>query len=557
MAAEPGELALQWAVDVPTPAGIFGPDGQFDAVAAGRVLGQLLAGAPVHGPFSGAVLLPGVSLRVRRLQTAATDQGALKRILADDSELRVPGVPVEGLHHAVYSLRDTPAGTRGDAGRSLVAAAARRDVIRAYSLAGASAGIDPLRVAAPAVSLANLHRALHPAELDEPVLLIHVGSLRSELVVVHGGAPLLSLPLVQGIDQLFDAVRGGSSDGVDPDVLLRETGEPVPALEDWVARVRGSHRTAMGAAERHLRRSLQTLPVRLSGGIARYDVVVERLGAAIAAPVGVLDPAERFPHAASADVFGPALVLALGAALEARDAVLQASTEAPAESELIPLNLAVLDAAHGSRGVRPALLALVRDRAVWGALLAAAILAFLLPMGMESRLETGERDVAAAREAFKADAAAVAADSVRLSALQADSARLAGTLGTLATLEANRYAWPRLMHGAAQALPAFAWLEGLEMEAAEPGAPVRVHINAIAPTQADVSRYERRLADAGDIGDTSLERSESLAAGPFALVGFRLGGALAPPTFGDDQPRPGGAGYNDGLQAASSAPEAP
>ncbi|HEU4455189.1 MAG TPA: hypothetical protein VFR81_19150, partial [Longimicrobium sp.] len=144
-----GRPELLWAVDVPTPGGIFGPEGQFDSVAAGRVLTQLLAGFPGSGAVPGAVLLPSAALRVRRLQTAASDPAALSRILAEDSELRVPGVPVEGLYHAVCALGDTPAGPRGDAGGALVAAAARRDAIRAYAAAGSAAGLRPLRLAAP------------------------------------------------------------------------------------------------------------------------------------------------------------------------------------------------------------------------------------------------------------------------------------------------------------------------------------------------------------------------------------------------------------------------
>ena len=556
VAADVGSPELVWAVDVPTPAGIFGSDGQFDAVAAGRVLGQLLAGAPSHGAVAGAVLLPVASLRVRRLQTAAVEQSALKRILADDSELRVPGVSVEGLHHAVYALSDTPAGARGDGGRHLVAAAARRDVIRAYSAAGAASGIEPLRLSAPAVALANLHRELHPGELDRPVLLIHVGSARSELVVVHGGAPLLSLPLVQGLDQLVDAIRSApSQESVDPDVLLRDPAGSVPALEEWVGRVRGSHRTAVGAAERHLRSNLNELPVRVSGGIARYPVVVERLAAAISAPVGVLDPSVRFREAGTADVFAPALVLAVGAALEARAA--QSADAGEQGGTVVVLNLSVSDGTSTAVGVRPMLIGLAGSRAVWVSLVVAALLALAVPSALLSRLQRGERELARTRNEYRREAVAVAADSARVSALQADSARLAGTLGTLAVLEANRYGWPKLMHAAADALPPYAWLEGLELEPGEIRSPARVRVSAIAPTQADVSRYERVLAGSGEIRDTRLESSESLAAGPFALVGFRLVGSFGAVPGPEDQPQPDGAGYNVGPPSADSSRAAP
>ncbi len=523
-----GHAELLWAVDVPTPAGIFGPEGQFDSVAAGRVLAQLLAGAPASGPVSGAVLLPSAALRVKRLQTAASDPAALTRLLAEDSELRVPGVPVEGLYHAVCALGDTPAGPRGDAGRALVVAAARRDAIRAYGAAGSAAGIRPPRLSAPAVALATLHARVHPEEVDRAVLLLHVGSLRSELVVVHGGAPLLALTVVQGTDQLFDRLRAGArGDPSDPEALLREpsSADAAVVVEEWVGRLRGSHRTAVGAAERHLRRSLDELPVRLSGGIARFPEVVERLAAVVPAPVAVLDPGVRFGAAAQGEAFGPAVVLALGAALEAR-AALHPEDATAGRPLPVALDLRVPEARPGARAGRDAVLALLRDPAVWGAALVALVLAVGVPALLQGRLRALEGELERGRRAHAREAGQVAADSARVSALQADSARLSGTLGTLAALEADRYGFPRLMHAAASALPAYAWLEAVELEPGAAGEPSRFRIRAVAPAQADVSRYERALGGFAGEGRVALEGSESVQAGPFALVGFCLAGRL-------------------------------
>ena len=551
-----GRAELLWSVDVPTPGGVFGPQGHFDSVAAGRVLAQLLAGAPVSGTALGAVVLPSAALRVRRLQTAAPDPAALTRILAEDSELRVPGVPVEGLYHAVCALGDTPPGARGDAGRALVAAAARRDAIRAYAAAGSAAGIRPPRLSAPAVALAVLHAALHPDESDRAVLLLHVGSARSELVVVHGGAPLLALPVVQGTDQLFDRLRAAAeADAPDPEARLREPdAAAAAALEEWVARLRGSHRTAVGAAERHLRRGLDELPVRLSGGIARFPTVVERLAAAVPAPVAVLDPGTWFP--VDGEAFGPALVLALGAALESR-AALHPEEETPQGALPVTLDLAVPDARTAAAAGREAVLALVRDAAVWAAALVALVLAVGVPALLQGRLRTLEAELARGRQAYAREAEQVAADSARVSALQTDSVRLAGTLGTLASLEADRYGWPRLMHAAASALPPYAWLEGVELEPGGAGEPSRFRIRAVAPAQADVSRYERALAGFAGAGRVALEGSESLQAGPFALVGFRLAGTYGEASEGVNQPRLGGAGYHEGAPTASPSPAAP
>jgi Tfp pilus assembly protein PilN/Tfp pilus assembly PilM family ATPase len=553
---EGSRVALLWSMDVPTPGGIFGPEGQFDSVAAGRVLAQLLGGAPVAGAVPGAVVLPSAALRVRRLQAAASDPAALTRVLADDSELRVPGVPVEGLYHAVCALGGTLAGARADAGGALLAAAARRDAIRAYVAAGSAADLRPLRLASPAAALANLHAAIHPDEVDGPVLLLHVGSLRSELVVVHGGAPLLALPVVQGTGHLFDRLRAGAGgDARDPETLLQNPdGAVQTALDEWVGRLRGAHRTAVGAAERHLRRTLDELPVRVSGGIARFEGVVERLAAAIPAPVAVLDPGTRFPPGGEA--FAPALVLALGAALEAR-AALRPEEESAGGALPVTLDLAVPEARSPGAAGREAVLAVTRDAAVWAAALVALFLAAGAPALLQGRLRTLEAELGRGQQAYAREAEQVAADSARVSALQADSARLAGTLGTLASLEADRYGWPRLMHAAANALPSYAWLESLELQPGAAGESSRFRISAVAPAQADVSRYERALGGFAGAGRVALEGSESLQAGPFALVGFRLAGTYGEARAGVDQPRPGGAGYHEGAPTAVPSPAAP
>lgn len=547
-----GEAELRWAVDVPTPGGIFGPEGQFDSVACGRVLAQLLARAPAAGAVSGAVLLPSAALRVRRLQTAATDPAALLRALAEDSELRVPGVPVEALHHAVHALRDTPAGTAGDAGRALVAAAARRDAIRAYAAAGAAAGLRRARIAAPAAALANVHAELHPDETESPVLLLHVGSARSELVVVHGGAPLLALPVVQGADHLLARLRAGASgDGRDAEALLEAPDEAAAAVvEEWVGRLRGSHRTAVGAAERYLRRGLDELPVRVSGGIARYTEVVVRLAAAIPAPVAVLDPGARFGPAAGEEAFGPATVLALGAALEAHAALCPA--EAPVGRVPVTLDLAVPEERTPATAWRETARGLLRDAAVWAAALVAFGLAAGVPALLQARVRAEEAALALARRSYAREAQQVAADSARVFALQADSTRLAGTLGTLAALEADRYGWPRIMNAAARALPPYAWLEGVELDPGAPREPLRFRVSGVAPAQAEVSSYLRSLGALAGARQLALEGSESLQAGPFALVGFHIGGQYGEDRGAGDQPRAGGAGYHGGPSPAAA-----
>ncbi|MDB4952252.1 MAG: hypothetical protein JWM27_4901 [Gemmatimonadetes bacterium] len=543
-----GRPELVWTLDVPTPGGILGADGSFDSVAAGRVLAQLLEGAPVPAGARGAVVLPSAVLRVRRLQAPSMDPAALGRLLADDSELRVPGVAPEGLHRAFSPVADTPSAAPGDGSRTLVAAAARRDAVRAYGAAAEAAGVAP-RLAAPAVALANLHALLHPEETSRAVLLLHVGSARTELVVVHGGAPLLVLPVVLGTDHLYERVHAVLRGGGDPEKVLREMdavdGDPAvcEALDEWLARIRGSHRTALGAAEQRLRGRLDELPVRISGGAAEFGIVARRLATSLADPVGVLDPAPGFPDPPPGHVPNPAHALALGAALEARAAA--AADAGPAGPRALLLDLA-LPAEGRTRGAaRESVAALARDLRVWGSVAGALLIALGVPAVLQARLARAERELGSAREAYRKEAAAVSADSARVAALQADSTRLAGTLGTLARLEGQRYAWPRLMDAAAATLPRYAWITGLELDPAEHEAPARFRVRAVAPAQDDVSRYERALGGSAGASRVALEGSESLQSGPFVLVGFTLAGDFGFAPLGD-RSQPEAAGYHPG-----------
>jgi len=532
---------LRWSVDVPTPAGVFGADGGFDSVAASRVLAQLLSGGPGGGAPAGAVVLPSTALRLRRLHAASGDQAVLAKALAEDSELRIPGVGTEGLFHATAMLGDTPSLPAGDGVRTFVAAAARRDAVRAYTAAASGAGVRAVRLSAPAVALANVHAELHPDERSRPTLLLHVGASRSDLVVVHHGAPVLGLSVVQGTDHLYERVAGaspGAAGGVEG-VLRGEPGEEVvAAIDEWVNRIRGSHRTAVGAAEQRLRTRLEALPVRVSGGVAEFDVVVARLAAGLGGEVAVLDPHDGFGGEAEGRA-GPASVLAIGSALEA----LAAAQGGPAAGTPGPvlLDLALPDERRGRFASRASVLGLAREPRVWAAAVLAVLAAVVVPSLFQSRLARGEAALAEARTAYRREAALVAADSARIAALQGDSARLAGTLGRLAALEMERYRWPKLMSAAAESLPPFTWLESLELDAAPAGARPQFRLRGVAPAQAEVSRFERVLGEQPGAAGVVLEGSESLELGPFPLVGFRFSGtfSLAP-----DQSRPEGAGYH-------------
>ncbi|MBB4635966.1 hypothetical protein [Longimicrobium terrae] len=105
-------------------------------------------------------------------------------------------------------------------------------------------------------------------------------------------------------------------------------------------------------------------------------------------------------------------------------------------------------------------------------------------------------------------------------------------------------------NGEGEALPEHGWLEGVELKAGEPGAPLQFRVQGVLPAQDAVSRYVRLLGRVQGCGDVRPGDSESLAAGQVPLVGFRVDGHHAAASGTPDQPRPGGAGY----QSSDSTP---
>lgn len=392
---------------------------------------------------------------------------------------------------------------------------------------------------------------LHPEEQDRPVLLLHIGSQRSDLVVVHRGGLLLSLSVVLATQQLLDRFPVPDSRHDEVQRSTDAAPDAQAALQEWIGRLRGSHRTALGAAERHLGSSVDTLPVRVSGGAVRYPMLMDALARGLEAQVDVLDPRPA-QSSADGDWYGPAMVVALGSALEARGSEVGAGAPGP-----LPVLLNLAGAQDGGAPQRGpvALKAIVRDPAVWAAVVVALLLFVAVPALIGGRIRQMEVVFDRDRTAYQREAQQVAADSARVSLLKADSARLAGTLGILAELEADRYGWPKLMAAAAGSLPPYSWLESIELVPAAVGAPSTFRLRGVAPSQAEVSGFERNLR--GAVADVALEGSESLMVGPFPLVGFRFAGTLSDTASSSDQPHRLGAGYNGGSTPAVPTESAP
>lgn len=317
-----------WAVDEPTPGGVFPAEGGFDSLAAGRVLARLLEGRSASGGRA-AITLPFPAVRTHWLRSSPADPAALRRTLENDAELRLPGVDGDAVHYAVSTFDDTPEGGDGDASSVLIAASARKDAIRAYSAAADGAALGSIRVSVPSVALANLHALLFPAEVASPVVVLHGGYGRSELIVLQGGAPIVVFPATVGVEALLDTARRAHPDSTAAEVEARLGSAAAlgTGADPWIDRMIGPYRTAVGIAMRSLGTGVVggpqvggaalTAPIRISGGLARFRGAWERLGERLQVPCTPLDPSERWPHLGEEGLLAPALSPALGAALEA------------------------------------------------------------------------------------------------------------------------------------------------------------------------------------------------------------------------------------------------
>lgn len=315
-----GGSSLAWALDEPAPAAMFSSEGFLEPQAAARVIARMLEGRAAGEPVR-SVVLPSPAVRVRCYPVEG-GEAKLRARLAEDVELRIPGVDPSMVHFAIAPSSDTPA--EASEAAHYVGAAARKDAIRAYAGAAAAPDGRPARVTAVPLALANLHAALHPDELDSPVALIHVGHQRTDIVIVHGGAPVLSRPSPVGTEGLLRGMRTVRPElsPADAETALVDGGEGSgEVVDEWSGRLWNTLRTANGAAARQLEGATSQAPlsVRLSGGGVKYGSVWDRFAERAGFRPGVLDPSIGWSPGGSQAYF-PALAPAFGAALEALDA---------------------------------------------------------------------------------------------------------------------------------------------------------------------------------------------------------------------------------------------
>ncbi len=115
--------------------------------------------------------------------------------------------------------------------------------------------------------------------------------------------------------------------------------------------------------------------------------------------------------------------------------------------------------------------------------------------GMESK-------VATALEAALADSVRRAATRERTRALEERRDAIAGRVAIIEELDAQRYAWPRIMSEVARALPAEAWLVHLGRTAS--GGPLGVRLEGMATDNLAVARFWNDLESSPEIATVQL-----------------------------------------------------
>jgi len=390
---------------------------------------------------------------------------------------------------------------------SVLAAAGRSDAIAAQRQAVAEAGFDPGPVVPTASALACAWLALAPGGSSDRALLLHVGESAVLWMVIEDGEPLaLDAPLV-GVASLRDR----------PGVRRGAAGAPVEAapeaIAEWVARIRQEVQRGLQAARRETGQdAVAAVTVWLCGGGARIPGLADALSGALGAAVHVFDPAPAL-GGLPGDGFGPALVPAIGAAMQAlsRDPELGLDLRPHAGSDArgaarVPLAVLGRRLAHDGAFRFAALVAVVGGLVAWTA--------GARQDGAATRL---------ARRESQADSAQVAAAIAQNQALATRRSELGAAVEQLLVLERGRDLWPRILDGIAAAVPATAWVSGVSEEREDPATGTTLlRLRGFAASDVVASSFDRRLATTAPYIAAGGAQTTAVRIGSITAVQFEL-----------------------------------
>src|SRR5215472_3016407 len=159
-----------------------------------EAIGTALGGAPPNDGI--AVALDGSRATVRTFAVAATAQKQLAEVLPFELEAQLP---IE-MSETVFDFRvlgsRPPDKAEGAAMLEVLVAAARTEDVRArIDLVKGALGVEPERVGVGALPLANLVPFLPQLVEEGTVVVVDLGSDRSEFIVLRRGEPVFARTL--------------------------------------------------------------------------------------------------------------------------------------------------------------------------------------------------------------------------------------------------------------------------------------------------------------------------------------------------------------------------
>lgn len=494
------------------------PDGadrtRFDAAAVGESVAALLSGFGIRPRAVSLALGPADGI-ARRLTVVEQDRAQILAALSLQlGQALGAGVSAPRVGYAALAGAAPP-------GRVAVfAAAARVEAVAAQQRAVAAAGCQQGPVTTAAGALLTAWRALRPASAAGRAVLLHVGHAAALWMIVEGDEPVaMDAPLV-GLSGVRERAGVRSGDALGGTPALPET-----ALGEWVGRLRQEIARGMQALRRESAQDdAVDYSVWVSGGASRVAGFLDALGSALGVPVQAFDPVGELPwQGEPADVFAPALVPALGAALQG----LAAADRAPGGG-LLAVDLQA-PAEGGPRAVGrvplPALLrAVVRDPA-YRRLAAAAAVLWAATAFLGARVDRYERALAARESRVAADSQAVAATLQRSEMLETRRRALGSRVDAVAALERGRYAWPRLLRAIATAAPASTWVSDVLSDGEDPATgDVSFRVRGYAASEAAAGAFARALVAGGQASQAEVVRTSTVQIGRTPVVYFEMAG---------------------------------
>jgi hypothetical protein len=503
---------LVGSADEATPAGFFFSGRLQRVVEAGAWVRRVLAMAGAPRPDRVVFAVAAADAQVRRVAVPSGESHpAILRSLRTHAQFRSGGDPAGEWHFDFQMLKAAAGQVLGVAGSV--------DGIGAVQAVARAAGFPRPVISTVEVALANAYRCSGEAPAPR-CLLLEGGHGSATIALLEEGVPVaFRRVLLAGKD--LDRDGGGRGD------------VSTEAAQEWAARVAHEMRMLVGAV---VRDGSVAPPVWICGGLAASPALRGALSQTRGGvPVSVLDRIGGVGTPEDSAALAIAFGLAAGG-LE-RD---QSPDSQPEDLDGAILVDLFREGAGGAQaatlgGRRDVAAALLRDAKVRVAAFAVVV---LLLAGGAAELWLANRGASARAELGKArgDSVAVAADLVRLRALEAERGRMGAGAEAVLALDRARDGWPRLMDRVAVTLPPYVWLSGRqEMESVDPvTGGFGFVLRGLAGSTPQVVRFERALRG-GVVADAGLTTTERVdIAGVEAIrweIRGRAGGAPSAAAF--------------------------